>query len=117
MPTLLLVSAGREAAIMTSIGAVNVSAVTPPAKTKRLPAILEDAKNLPEIVHSRAHRRELGHPEGLVRQRFCRTRPLAATQGSEVGLRALLFGAVVGIVRCPAHQGQLPHRSNGPSLQ
>jgi hypothetical protein len=73
----------RARLVVASVRAVLVAVIAVPAHVPEPPAVIPNALKLPKTVHREPDRRELDRPRGLVRQRSRRTRPLAATQGSE----------------------------------
>jgi hypothetical protein len=64
MLALLLVAAGGALRVMTPIGAVSLTPIAAPADMQELPAPVESAQNLPEIVHLRVQPQGTRPPQG-----------------------------------------------------
>ena len=107
VPTLALAPPSPSLGIVRAVDAIHVPPITESAQEEHPPARVPSALNLPQIVHSTPRPQRTRPASGLMRQRRCRTRPLAATPGSERYLRARFISAVAPIVRSLDRLGQL----------
>jgi hypothetical protein len=84
VPALTLAPVRGTLFAMLLSGAVDLAAVARSAQVKHLPTIVDDTLDLPKIVHPRARLPGTRPPRRPVRQPIRRSRPPAATTGSEL---------------------------------
>jgi len=90
------------------IRAIDLAMVTEPAQVKNVATVINDALDLSEIVHPLARPPGIRPPWLTRATRTCRTRPPAATQGSELlPPGPFLLAVLAPIVPNPACRGQL----------
>ncbi len=93
---------------MPRVRAIDLAMITESAQVKHLATVINDALDLSEIVHPLARPPGIRPPGRTRATRSCRTRPPAATQGSELlPPGPFLLAVLDAIVPNPACGGQL----------